>query len=547
MNWLAVAFLLAVTSPDAELARYHIDFARIFATPEAEKAERVSLEEALRKLEALRGKVGSDAGTTLAALQFRDAIQVQFNLHYNYLDLRNAVDTTDVAARRDASALESEVASRTAFLKDELQRIPDDLLRTPELAKYRFYFESLRRDREHRRSTDEEKILAVAEPLALDWQYDLHEQLVTRTDFGSVTVGGKELSVQRDRQAIAAAGDRAAREAGFRKRYAGFASQRDLYAFSLVHLADSRNALAKLRHFEDGAAEAYFGRYWSKGDVSSLLAQLVQHADVHKRYERVRAEEVKRSMSYDDANVWDMDARPSKDTAPHFTIDEARAILLAAVAPLGPDYQRELAALLDPSNGRLDIVPGPHRRSGGFSRGYPGMDSVFFSSGFTGTYNDVRVLMHESTHAVQRQLLAGNHVLPPYLGGPSYLSETYAIFNELLLADYLYQHETNPARRRFYLEQFLDGKGMVAFVAGPEAELEQAVYERAAAGTIHDADELDALTQRIYSQLLHLAGEARGIEVAVDDRAADVRRPFLRRQLRLRSARRPAALRRFQA
>lgn len=327
---------------------------------------------------------------------------------------------------------------------------------------------------------EQERILAITAPLARDWQYDLHEQLVPPADTGTVNVD-----------------DRAAREARWRKRYAGYVAQRDLHAFALLHLADARNKLAKLRGFEDDAAQAYHERYWTKPGVTRVLTQLAQHADVHKRYERLRADQVKRANGYDYVNVWDM---RTTSTPPQYTIYEARQILLAATEPLGPDYRRELAALLDPANGRMDVVPGPHRRGGGFSKGTLASDSVFFSGGFAGTYNDMRVLMHEATHAVQRQLMRRNHVLPQYVHGPSYFAETYAIFNELLLADYLFHHESDPARRRFYLEQFFDGKGMVAFVAAPEAELEQTVYERVAAGTLHTPDELDALTKGIYSR-----------------------------------------------
>jgi oligoendopeptidase F len=170
------------------------------------------------------------------------------------------------------------------------------------------------------------------------------------------------------------------------------------------------------------------------------------------------------------------------------------------LAPLGAEYGRELAALLDPANGRMDIVPGEHRKRGGFSKGFLGTDSVFFTNGFAGSYNDVRVLTHESTHAVHRQLMTRNHVLPAYAEGPHYLFEAFAIFNEFLLPDYLYTRETDPQLKQFYLEQFLEGKGMQMFVVAPEVAVEHAVYDGVNKGTISGADELDSLTKRIYSR-----------------------------------------------
>jgi oligoendopeptidase F len=148
----------------------------------------------------------------------------------------------------------------------------------------------------------------------------------------------------------------------------------------------------------------------------------------------------------------------------------------------------------------MDIVPGPHRKRGGFSKGFVGTDSVFFSDGFTGSYNDVRVLTHESTHAVHRQLMKSNQVLPAYAEGPHYLFEAFAIFNEFLLPDYLFDHETDPVLKQFYLEQFLDGKGTIMFVVAPEVAIEHAVYEGVKRGTIKSADDLDLLTKQTYSR-----------------------------------------------
>jgi oligoendopeptidase F len=168
--------------------------------------------------------------------------------------------------------------------------------------------------------------------------------------------------------------------------------------------------------------------------------------------------------------------------------------------PLGPEYGNELAALLDPANGRMDIVPGPFRKRGGFSKGFIGTDSVFFSYGFRGSYNDVRVLAHEGTHALHRQLMSHNGVLPGNAFGPSYLFEAFAIFSEFLLPDYLYDHESERWKKQFYLEQFLEGKGTVMFVAAPEVAIEHAVYEGVETGAIKSADDLDALTKKIYTR-----------------------------------------------
>lgn len=436
MNLLIV--LLAAASfdpfPNGSAARYHIDFSRIYASRQAQQADRALLERDLRQLRAMRGSIARDPAHLLAAMQLQDAILSRAGRQDVYLYLRSAVDTRDEKDRDDDDALWAEVNGASAFLQAEVLRGSD---KTLDLPRYPFAIESMRRWRAHTLSEAEENILSAAAPQALNWQADLYDKLADEK------------------------------------------ADRDLFAFTLTHLASARTAFARLRGFESAADWTYFGSQLTRRYVDALLGRVAANADLFKRYQRLRADQ---------------------PDPPRFTIDQARDILLQAAAPLGKDYTRELAALLDPANGRLDIVPGPNRMRGGFSDGAIGTDSVFYSHGFTGTYDDIRVLMHESTHAVQRQLMTNAHVLPVYANGPHFLAEALAMVNELALADFMAAHATNAAEKKFYLQQFLDGKGMIAFKVAPEAELEEAVYDGVAAGTIHSADDLDALTLRIDSQ-----------------------------------------------
>jgi oligoendopeptidase F len=485
--------------------QYHVDFARnFFASPEAEKLERSRLYAELKDLESLKGQVAASADHLLRALQLYDAAQVKFQRHDAYLYLRYAVNTRDETSYAEEAALAAEFTKRTSFLQQELMQIDDQALtkfvaQKPSLKAYLYAIESARRYRPHTLSLNEEELLSTTAPFTTAWQYELYQNLTSRAPFGTIHTPEGELDVRKQRNAIANSPDRAVREAGWKKRYAAFASERDLYAFTLLRLASARNAVARLHHYEDAPDAAYFSRYWSKREVTDLFERIKQRTDLYKRYQRLRADYVKKITGYADVNVWDMTVTPAGMKLPRFTVTEATRIIREALSPLGPDYGRELSRLLDPAERRLDIVSGDNRLSGGFSLGFPGTDSVFYSSGFEGYYNDLRVLTHESTHAVHRQLMGTGNVLPAYARGPHYLFESFAIFNELLLPDYLYQHETDPARKRYYMEQFMEGKGMIMFVVAPEASLEQAIYDRVDQGSIKNADDLDALTKTIYA------------------------------------------------
>lgn len=492
--------------PQSDEALYRVDFsAHFFSSPEEEVADRSKLEALYAALEEYKGKMAKSAGALSRALALYEQATISYSRHENYLFLRAALNTEDRASIEADDAIIAGYESRTAFVRQELGEIDDATLdkfirRRPELAAYEFAVKDARRFRHHQLPLSEEELLQKQSPEATGWQYDLYERLISRADFGAVESKRGSLDVLRARREIASDPDARVRKAGFEKLYAGFAADSDLYAFVLRNLARARNQIARLHRFEDDTQASYFKSFWSKEEVSNLLTALAKHAEVYKSYQRERAQRAGRLRHIKDVNVWDVGGALGDLTPPKFSIDRASKAIIDATAPLGNDFKKEMTALLDPHNGRLDITPGPHRKSGGFSLGFIGVDSVFFTGGYHGDYNDMRVLAHEATHAVHRQLMTDHGVSPLYAAGPSYLFESFAAFSELLLADHLYAAAADPSEKRFFLEQFLEGKGTVMFVAGPEAALEQAVYEAQAAGKTIDAKTLDALTLETYSR-----------------------------------------------
>jgi oligoendopeptidase F len=484
---------------------YAFDFTRNFyLSPEVERTERDHFYQTLDNFEHMRGQVAATADDLLHTLQLYENILVEFVRHYTYHYLQYAVDTTNTNSRSIYSRLEAEFYQRTAFLQQELIRIDQAVLdhyveQKPELETYRFAVESAQRYQPHTLSLEAESILSSL-ALSTEWEYELYELLIQRTDFGRVNAQEGQLDVLRQRAAISIHTDRAVREAGFKRLYEGYASQRDLYAYGLTNLVKRRNRLAQLHHFEDAPGEVYFNSYWSKEEVTHLLEEVGQKVGVYQGYQQLRREHARQSLGVEQADLWDIPGSPPGEALPRFTIEQATNFIRGALSPLGDEYGRELTSLLDPANGRMDILPGEHRKAGGFSKGFPGVTTVFFSHGFEGYYNDMRVLMHESTHAVHRQLMSNHGVWAVYADGPHYLFESFAILNELLLADYLYQHATKGVKRQYYLEQFLDGKGMALFFIAQDAALEQSIYEEVERGSIESADDLDALTKRINSR-----------------------------------------------
>lgn len=479
----------------ADLARYY------FASPSAEIAARSDLDSALQQLENFKAPLNS--GTQLFnTLQAYELVLKLFRLHDGYLHLRCSLNRHDPAC--DArEKLEADVDAATAFLTPEILAISEPGLQSffsaePRLNAERFALADLRHNAEHVLPEDKQALLDQLQPEIADWQYGLYEQLLAGIPFGTVQTPDGPLSVVRQRTLLAANPDPRIREEAFKRRFGGLAGQRDLLAFSLIHTVKAQNALARAHKYPDAPARKYASMYLDPALTRDLLRQMAQRGDVVKRFEKIRARDFQAAYQLP-MQAWDISA-PQPGFAPPLTpLASAPALYHQAFASLGAEYQQAFDALLDPANGRADLLPGgaPDRYSGGFSIGFSGAPSMLFFGRYDGTFKDLSVIAHEGGHAAHRSLMSSHGVSPLYADGPHFLFESFAIFNELVLADYLAAHSEDPRLRRYYREQWMAIKGLDAFYGAQDALLEQRIYEGVADASIRGADDLDMLTLQV--------------------------------------------------
>jgi hypothetical protein len=93
-----------------------------------------------------------------------------------------------------------------------------------------------------------------------------------------------------------------------------------------------------------------------------------------------------------------------------------------------------------------------------------------------------------------------NQPIAAYNLGPSFMFESFAIFNELLFLDHLYRTAATDEQRAYYLNYFLDDATFQIFGSAQETDLESAIYRGVDGGTIRSAADLNALTIKIFGR-----------------------------------------------
>jgi len=483
--------------PGATAQQYRFDLKRnFFPSPAAEEAERAALLARAARLAAAHPDAGGSAAALERLLLAADSIQRLAGKHFAYLSLRANVDTRDVAAATAGNALTDSLGRALAFLGPALAAIPEDALRRyaaerPGITPFLFAIRQSGRG-----ARPSEAAAAVAAEMT-GWQPALFWSLIGEIQWGTVQAPEGALDVRRQGNQIANHPERAVREAGFRANQRGRAQHRGSSALLLVGNVNSRNALAKLRGFQDYPEEYYGGLFLRTDDVRQLLRALGSRGATNRRYERARVAHLRRTAGIDTVHVWDLTLPEPGMEVPRFTVPEASRAIQQSLAVLGPGYARPLAELLDPRNGRLDMVARENRVTRpGFSTGSVGFPSMFFQGQYEGYLPDVVIFAHEIGHGVQNGLMDAHGVAAANAGGPSYFTESFAGFTELLVTDWLYRTAPDRARKIYYLQAFLDRAAEV-FDNARASAFEQALYDSAAAGRgIRTADAAERLMQR---------------------------------------------------
>jgi oligoendopeptidase F len=192
-----------------------------------------------------------------------------------------------------------------------------------------------------------------------------------------------------------------------------------------------------------------------------------------------------------------------------YPFDEARQLVQAAMAPLGPEYGATLRRAFDER--WIDIYPNKGKQSGAYSSGVFGVHP-YVKMNYDGGYDNVSTLAHELGHSMHSYFSnqAQHFANAQY---PTFLAEIASTFNEHMLVRQMLKSETDDALKLFLLDSYLEQIRGTLFRQTLFAEFELAIHEKAEQGQTLTPDWLDKtyldLTRAYY-------GHSQGV-VEVED------------------------------
>lgn len=485
-------------TPD-QAPKYHFNLgARFYADEAAYQKDFDSAKKTVEDLQQYRGKVASSGPTLYLITKKLEDLNIQISKLYIFRYLSYATNTKLQPQFSEADQALSELNSKIAFVGTELKTISDaDLAKLikqePKLEQYRFFLQQNTRYKPYTLKTDQEELISLLNPQLYSWEQQLFQKLIDRTKFSEIETPSGKFNVYRDRQILNKDKDRSIREKAMTTLYNEYSGSADLFGFIIIKLAGAANAENTTRGFKDAFDASFFDSYLTEDQVDTFYKAISDYAELSKKYIQLRKDRIKAISGIDPVEPWDLEVIPENYKRPQFTIDQTADVIKKALAFHGDKYSADMANLLDPSNGRLDIVKGENRVPGAFAWGYYGAPFVFYSYGYNGYLDDVLTLAHEGGHVVHYDLITQNKVLPAYANGPQYFTESFAMLNEFVTANYLYEHATDKQDKIYYLEQLLSVMMRRFFDIVMRSEFEYRAYQKIKAGEITEPEQLHQL------------------------------------------------------
>lgn len=494
--------------------RYTWNLADIFPTDEDWQAAYAAAQRSPEKLRSYEGKL-SDAKTLLEFLRYSDELSVVLDRLGNYAQ-RKADEDTRSAAYQEMSALFLNLAIETsraaAFSTPEILSIPDQILEgffreEPALSQYRLLIDRVLRQRSHVLSPEGEALLAAAGQLGqspddiFSYLNDADMRFADVLDSEGVTHAVTHGSFS----ALLQSPDRTLRRAAFESLYSVYGQFRNTSAALLSAQMKQLQFFADARRY-GSALEASLDENEVPAEIyHSLITAVRDGFPAMHRYVSLR----KRLLGLDELHFYDLYTPIVAGQDIQVSYDEAWETALEALAPLGEDY---LSLLREGRENRwIDVYENQGKRSGAYSASVYGVHPYVLLN-YTGKLDDMFTLVHEMGHSLHSCL--SNRTQPvTYAHYVIFVAEVASTCNEALLMRHLLSKTTDPERRAYLINHFLEQFRTTLYRQTLFAEFELWCSEQIRTGQALTAESLSAR----YAELCR---EYYGEEIVLDEQIA---------------------------
>ena len=502
---------LTVTGQERDRAKiadkYKWNLADIYLNEQAWRSAKEQLAKELPQMKTFQGKLGTSAATLANALDKYFGFDKELSRLYTYAQMLSDQDTRDAAhlgMKQEMTQLAAAEAAEAAFLEPEILRfekgkVEKFIAGEPRLKIYRFYLQDIVRRSAHTLSAAEEKLLADMGPLAAapSGTYGI----LSNADFPfpAVTLSDGK-AVKLDQAAFAdlrALPNRSDREKVMSSFFGALGRFSSTFGTTMNGQVQKVLFQSKSRKYESALEYSLNGPNIPVPVYMRLIDGINKNLPAFHRYLKLR----QRILGLDQLHYYDLYAPLVGSVERTYTPEQARKLVLEAVAPLGTEYTSTVEHAFD--NRWIDLFPNDGKRSGAYSEGGAYDVHPYMLINYNGKYTDVSTLAHEMGHTMQSYF--SNKTQPyPLANYPIFVAEVASTFNETLLINHVLKSTKDDDTRLALLGNYLENIKTTVFRQAQFAEFELRMHEMAGKGQPITGNALAKLyldiTRKYYGQ-----------------------------------------------
>ena len=484
---------------------YQWDLSPIFENREAwDKAYREA-EEAVAKLPELENTLKVSPRQMRAGLDRIYQTMQRVERVYLYASLLKNSDNGDGEYQRmEGMATNLYVAMSTAcaFVDPEILSMPEEtllqFLDTADLAPYRHILGDVNRARAHTLDAAGEKMLAMLSDAAdtADNCFTMLESV--DMEFPKIRdEAGQEVQLTHGNYGIfRVSADQRVRRESFEAYHGTFKKYINTLAAMYAGSVKMDTYYTRVRHYGSACERALFASNVPLQVYDSLVEAVHGALPAMERYLALR----KRVLGLDELNMYDLYCPMVEDIDLKLDYEQAKALVLAAVEPMGEEYCGLIRRAFDER--WIDVYENKGKTTGAFSCGVYGVHPYVLLN-FSGTLEDAFTLAHELGHSMHSYFSDHAQDYPNH-DYRILVAEVASTVNEVLLTKYLLRNELDPKRRAYILNHFLEGFRTTVFRQTLFAEFERRTHDLYQSGEPLTAETLC----KVYRELndLYYAG-----------------------------------------
>lgn len=449
------------------------DTEKIYKTDEDFYKEVEEVKNLIEKTKAYKGKILQSADNLYDFLKTDEKLERKFSKLGVYASLKSDEDTR-VAKYQEMSKIADNLFANLAqelsfitpeILSEDYKKVQTYIEEKEELKIYAHYFEDLFRNKDHTLGENEEKIIASFAKLSQNPQNTYMIFSNADLKFPKVKKGDEEIQItDANFTNLELDSNREFRKEVYEKYYTVYKQFENTAASLLDGEMTANNTIAKLKKFDSAREMSLFANNIDEKVYDNLVEVIHDNIEIHRDYTSLR----KKVLGLDDLGFQDIYLPLVEDYNKTYTFDEAKELILKALAPLGEDYIKKAREGFE--DRWFDVMENEGKRSGGYSSGSYDTEPYILLN-YNDSLDSLFTTAHELGHSMHSYYTRKTQ---PYIYGnySIFLAEIASTTNELLLLNYMIDHAKDEKEKAYLLNHYVNSFKSTVFRQTMFAEFE---------------------------------------------------------------------------